>query len=281
MKTKPVISLIGSAIRVHLWEQLYKDLSKSNNVSFEIIFMGDKIPKFKLPENFRFYFTKVKPAQCLEAVFRKARGKYVCLIADDLIFSKGYLDKLFKVIQKQDDSTIVSGVYYFNNVKQPNYVNGDKTKILPVCGLIKKSLWKSVGGLDRRFIASYADTDLFLRIYKIGGKVILVNSAIANELNVHGEIGLYPSFGAVYDKPFFDSLWTTNKFPPSKFLFEFTRKFVGLDFLPKFKKLRMFFFQSVLTKYLLGISPKRRKSFEPFADKDLLLASQSRKGKWT
>src|SRR3989344_5098061 len=100
MKTKPSISLIGSAIRVQLWEELYNDLSKSNKVPFEIVFIGDKVPKFKLPANFRFYFSRVKPAQCWEAAFRKSSGDYVCLIADDANFSKGYFDKLFMVIQK-------------------------------------------------------------------------------------------------------------------------------------------------------------------------------------
>jgi len=280
MGTKPIISIISTAIRIHLWEKLYNDINRSNQVPFEIIFIGDKWPKFKLPKNFRFYFSNVKPMQCVEAAVRRAQGEYVCLIADDVIFSEGYFDNLYKKVDKYDDLTMVAGAYCLNGNEQPNFTNGDKSKILPVCGLIKRNLWKNIGGLDQRFITSYADTDLFLRLLKIGGKVNVVSDVIANEINKNGEVGLYPTFGAVYDKPFFDSLWTTNRFPQSKVVFEFTRKFVGLDFLPNFKKLRMFFYQSVLTRYLLGISEKRKKGFEPFDSKNILLTSQSRMGKW-
>ena len=47
----PVVSIYISAIRPFLWEAVYKSIAESNQVSFEIIFVGNVPPEFTLPEN--------------------------------------------------------------------------------------------------------------------------------------------------------------------------------------------------------------------------------------
>lgn len=65
MANNVAISLFGPSIRPELWMRLYRSLS-SNAVPFEIIFVGNRLPDFSLPNNIHFIYSEVKPAQCAE-----------------------------------------------------------------------------------------------------------------------------------------------------------------------------------------------------------------------
>jgi len=80
------VSIIATAHRPKNWEIVFN--SVVSNLNFEVIFVGPKkLPKnTNLPDNFRFIKSKVKPTQCVEIAIRASRGKFLLLIADDLVF---------------------------------------------------------------------------------------------------------------------------------------------------------------------------------------------------
>ena len=84
--SKPVFSLIAPAIRSDFYKRVYDSVSKGNKIPFEIIFVGNNKPKIKMPDNFHYIYSNVKPAQCLEIAARNAQGEYLIPLADDEVF---------------------------------------------------------------------------------------------------------------------------------------------------------------------------------------------------
>lgn len=243
MEAKPVISLIGSAIHTNLWLEFYESL-RGNVTSFEVVLVGDKRPHFVLPDNFRFIYSTVKPVQCVEIACRHARGDFVMVVADDILFSRSALDKMYdKWREIRDDNVIISSRWSKKGkdlAGKMNYFIGDaNSPLLPCSALIKKKLWQDLGGVDRRFIASCADLDIALRIYEIGGRIILCDDVWVDERKKKGEM-LYPTYGAKFDRPLLDSFWVKDG----------------------------------------RVMPHRLVSPEPLNDSHLLTITQGAKGKW-
>ena len=243
---KPLISLIGTAVRTNLWVELYESL-RNNRVPLEIVFVGDQKPKFNLPKNFTFIYSPVKPAQCLEIALRNAQGELVAPIADDAIFRNETIDNLYNLYEKEKNNKAIISFRWFKHGKLANsnvyyYFIGDTSSPeLPLSGLMMRSLWKQLGGIDRRFIASCGDTDLYLRSFEIGCKVYYCDNAIYEERKEKsGKKNLYPRYGQYFDRPLLDSFWV--------------RKQV--------------------------ISKKRFVPVKPFEDKNILSVTQGNTGEW-
>ena len=90
---KPFFSIAFSAIRNNLYKRTYDSLSKDCNVPFEIVYAGYSPPTEKMPDNFRYIYTTVKPAQCVEIAARNSSGEFIILASDDISFSDGFLNK--------------------------------------------------------------------------------------------------------------------------------------------------------------------------------------------
>lgn len=286
MKKKPTISLIGSGINVRLWKQLHTSLF-SNKVNFEIILTGHVRPRFELPSNFKHIYSETKPAQCAEISARNAAGEYIMLISDDLHFNHGFLDNLLEFYKENcTDKDCVSGlfkrsdlIYSIEDYKFWPGVNG--SPVMPLATCMKTSLWRSLGGADKRFIGVFWDLDLNLRLFENGGKSYVCKDCISEEIysNKYGSIftlylnkilvklkrivfgikigdGLYREYGIPHDRPLLDSFWTK---PTSKVLKE--------D-------------ESYASKDGYTHLIKRTTSFEPFDDLDILYCSQGPKGRW-
>ena len=73
---------------------------------FEVVFCGPNIPNFELPRNFKFIYSTVKPAQCLEIALRQFLGEYVIHINDDFLFSEKALDILYDRTKKSFEKKI-------------------------------------------------------------------------------------------------------------------------------------------------------------------------------
>lgn len=239
---KPIISLFGPGIKTDLWMRLYASLI-SNKVPWELILVGDHQPDFELPENFRFIYSKVKPAQCVEIGARHSIGELIMSMGDDLIFSDGALDDLYRQFTSlADDKTIVSCRFFFAGHEQTarnHYFQGQtNTPILPFGALLKRDLWMRLGGLDRRFIASFYDFDMAMRIYEVGGQTIISKDAVTNE--VHKGPRLVLEYGEPFDRPLLHSFWVKDG----------------------------------------RIVKNRLSPLEPFTDDDILTVSQGNKGRW-
>ena len=207
----PIISIIGTAKRTKLWSAFYEML-KSNEIPFEIIFVGPEKPAFSLPENFKYRESDVKPQQCIEAASRMATGEYLMPAGDDCVYSEHALDKIYDVVQSaKSDLAIGSLIYKKHQEKEieHRFINDDpNSPLMPYLGgIYKKSLWRELGGLDNRFISSHGETDMTLRIIEKGGFVIYAKDVYIDEIVKKGS-SLWQTYGRKFDHPLMMRLWT-------------------------------------------------------------------------
>lgn len=197
---KDKVSLFGPSIRPFLWNKLYKSLSY-NDIDFEIIFVGHVKPDFKLPENFKFIYAKVKPSQCSEIAFRETTGNYVMYMSDDYSFTKNYLDKCYEAfIKEKNENIVVSGRFISKKRKftKGNYhlVDGDfNTPIIPIFGFYNKKIRKELGSIDSNFIGACWQLDIALRLYEKGGYLIFVDDIWGNEKKIKSDKKLWTKVG--------------------------------------------------------------------------------------
>lgn len=205
----PLISIISSAIRTEYWLKLYSSLT-DNDTPFEIIFTGDRRPNFPLPNNFKFIYTTVKPVQCVEIAFREAQGEFILNLPDDItLLSNKVLDKLLQEYKTLSDKSILSCVYCLPNrdsTEMHRFEERDSSSpVMPVGGFLNRKLWNEIGGIDRRFIGLYWDLDMAMRLYEMGGNVVLSSNVFITENNPHSS--LYKRVGANHDRILLDNLW--------------------------------------------------------------------------
>ena len=247
---KPVISLICSAIRTKLWLGFYGRLT-DNETPFEIVFIGPKKPDFQLPENFRYIQSDVKPEQCLEAASRMAEGEYLLPAPDDVVYSDHALDRLLAAFLKaKNDLVVISMINRKAQMrsKEHRFIPSDPTSPrMPFFGgMVKKSVWRGLGGLDNRFVSSHGGTDMTLRILEQGGSVVYAEDVFIDEIVKSGP-RLWMTYGRKFDHPFMMRLWSTRSWKHG-----FRRRF----------------------------SKVRRDILHPYKDDRILDASQGFTGSW-
>src|SRR4030042_5938428 len=106
-----MVSLCGSAIQTEYWESFCEHTSKTR-IPFEEIFVGPTKPSFSPPANFHYIWSVTKPAQCHEIAMRAASGRYVMLIADDILLNENALEALVEQHESFDDEGAIIGVRY-------------------------------------------------------------------------------------------------------------------------------------------------------------------------
>ena len=209
-----VVSVIATAHRPKNWEVVFNSIV--SNLNFEVIFVGPKpLPrKVNLPDNFRFIKSKVKPTQCVEIAMGAALGKFILLIADDLVFETKYaLDILVESWMKLKNDYAISSCKYklhgvYQSEKDLRYFAGDlSTPLLPIGGLMLRSAVFEIGAVDNGFIGVFYDIDLVMRLYERGG-VLKINEVFLDE-----KVGLRRGStlcGDYWksDREYLNSLWT-------------------------------------------------------------------------
>ncbi len=247
----PKISIIAPAHRPQNWMDLYKSIGE-NDVEFELVFVGPNQPDYKLPNNFRFIRSLVKPTQCLEIALRNTTADLVMNIADDCMFKESRpLDRLYETYKNyNNDKIILSCRYMLNGEDQSECAYFSKsdsikgtydksTPVMPLCGLMSRNLLMSMGGIDKNFIAIMWDLDIAMRVHALGGDVILSDVFLEEDLDKSAGSELCNEFWE-HDKGFLDSLWTKNR----------------------------------------KVHLRRTKPVEPFDDRNILKASQGPRGRW-
>ena len=232
------ISLFGPAIRTNRWLKLYNSITNNNNLNFEIVFCGNVRPQFKLPFNFKFIFSKVKPSQCGEIALSNTTSNLVVLISDDCLFSDNYFDNIYN-FYNCNKNYIVGGKFKRNDIfyQKANYMLSESipdSPIFPMSPILNKKEIYSVGGIDKNFIAVMWHEDLLMRLiikYSKSTK-ILDNSYTYEETPASGNLikriyknyflkkflgkytpagpGLFIDYGYKYDLPFLKSCWIGN-----------------------------------------------------------------------
>lgn len=215
MRQSPKISIYGSAYRPQHWMALYNSIGH-NDIDFEIVFVGPNRPDFVLPDNFRFIRSLVKPTQCLEIAFRNATAELVMSMADDCQFkSPRPLDRLYETYKSyNNDKIIVSCRYMLNGEVLPDrllHFFGDdlSSPVVPLTALMSKKLLSDLGGIDRNFIAVMWPLDVAMRVYALGGDVIL-SDVFQNEDHSTSAGSVLCAEYWRHDRGLLESLWTNN-----------------------------------------------------------------------
>jgi hypothetical protein len=250
----PKIGIFASAHRPQNWMDLYKSIGE-NDVEFELVFVGPKQPNYRLPNNFRFIRSLVKPTQCTEIALRNTTADLVMPIADDCAFKGSRpLDRLYETYKNySNDKIILSCRYMLNGDDQSESasylsrierdgveLDAKDSLVMPLAGLMSRNLMMSMGGIDKNFIAIMWDLDIAMRVHAMGGDVILSDVFLEEDKdNKSAGSELCNEFWG-HDRGLLESLWTKNG----------------------------------------KIHLRRTKPVEPFDDRNILKASQGPRGRW-
>ncbi len=187
------ISIIAPAHRPHYWKELYSSIMKDLKLNVEFIFVGDKKPSFQLP-HFTYIYSTVKPVQCVEIAFRRAKGEVIHWTSDASMYSPSALQKAYNLYKsigsyksliefrnyegKKNKETLSQHILFNRTPIAKKYpsIMDKKYKMMPY-GLISNQLLKEIGILDNRFIAGQWDNDLIMRAYAVGAKMYLCGNA--------------------------------------------------------------------------------------------------------
>ncbi len=126
-----------------------------------------------------------------------AKGKYLLFLNNDTIVTEGWLDILVEELDDDfssaaagskllypDDTIQHAGVVfgedkipyhiYARERKEKHYVNKKRkfNAVTAACMLVRKDIFKKVGGFDENFVNGYEDVDLCLRIKETGKDIV-------------------------------------------------------------------------------------------------------------
>lgn len=209
---RPMISIFAAAIRPECWMDFYNSIGE-NETPFEVVFVGPNKPNYTLPSNFTYIQTQVKPTQCFEIGRRACRGELLLNTADDCNFVTEHpLDRLYEEYTAyNDDNLILSCRYMQNGVDRSVtdhffFCGVDGSPVMPMQSLMSRSLYDKVGGVDRNFVAVFWDLDIAMRVYAIGGKVLLSNVYANEDKSKKANSDLCAKWGGP-DRGFLEFLW--------------------------------------------------------------------------
>lgn len=204
----PDISLCASAVRIKDWKVFYKSIIP-NNVKVEVVFVGDVLPDFDLPDNFKFFYAPVKPTQCWEAAIRHSTGRYVSITADDAEYRPGSLDEMVNFMDTRFNNKIVGA---FETVENGTLITNDhfyKGKRMAPFFVFKREYYKYIGGADRRFIGGMWENDVIMRVHQDGGMIEVCDMAFVevNHLLKHNATSKSCEWHWKYSFPLLEALW--------------------------------------------------------------------------
>lgn len=204
----PDISLCASAVRIKDWKSFYKS-TVNNNCKVEIVFVGDVLPDFDLPHNFKYYYAPVKPTQCWEAAIRLSEGRYVSITSDDAEYTPNSLDNMVRFMDTRFNNKTVGS---FQTIENGNLITNDhmyKGKRMAPFFVFNRQYYQDIGGADARFIGGMFENDLIMRVHQDGGSVeVCDNSYVSvDHLLKHNATSKSCEWHWKYSFPLLESLW--------------------------------------------------------------------------
>lgn len=204
----PDISLCASAVRIKDWKSFYKS-TVNNNCKVEVVFVGDVLPDFDLPHNFKYYHAPVKPAQCWEAAIRLSKGRYVSITADDAEYTPGSLDNMVKFMDTRFNDKVVGS---FQTIENGNLITNDhmyKGKRMAPFFVFNREYYQKIGGADARFIGGMWENDVIMRVHQDGGVVEVCENAYVSVDHIlkHNATSKSCEWHWKYSFPLLESLW--------------------------------------------------------------------------
>lgn len=210
------ISLCASAIRTSHWLNFYHSLL-SNNISFEVIFVGNVRPDFALPNDFRYIYSNTKPAQCYDIAFRNATGELIHWTADDATYSEGALDKIYDFYKSFNNDKLIVALRTVEDgvdiTEGHRFIyKANNTPRMAPFGVMNRELFIKLGSYDKRFICGQSENDIVMRIYEIGGRLEICNnvSVFVHHVKIHSSGTLIRGNNYMEDRKVLESLWVKD-----------------------------------------------------------------------
>ena len=178
------VSLFASAVRTKDWMRFYNSL-KENTINWEVVFVGNVKPNFDLPENFKWIYANVKPAQCYEIAARHCKGELIGWTCDDATYSlhtiglpQKNLDKAYQYYKESGSEKNIVSMHTIEDGRDVwrqhrFFGKWNDTPVMAPMALINREIFHQIGGYDKSFVSAQAENDIVMRVYEIGGQVIL------------------------------------------------------------------------------------------------------------
>ena len=224
---KPLVSLFASAIRTKDWIR-FLDSLKNNTIPYEVIFSGPKEPTFdlsKYPE-FRYIYSNVKPAQTYELAARACKGLLCGWTCDDSTYEKPLnphpeknLDRAYKYYQEANNKKAIISMHTIEDNRDVWHQHRffgkwNDTPVMAPMALMNRELFMEIGGYDKNFISAQAENDIIMRVYEIGGTVVMAKEAYVyighRECHIRGIPGEHKSMIRQYyvaDRQVLENFW--------------------------------------------------------------------------
>lgn len=127
--------------------------------------------------------------------FKVASGDFITLLTNDVYVDDNWLESLLECFKREDCGVSTLASTQFNHKKENKIEEGNWWSV----AMIKKEIFDKVGYYDERFVNSWCDTDLLLRIYKAGYKMYRNFNCVVEHL-IGQTVYDNPSFKEDYDK---------------------------------------------------------------------------------
>lgn len=213
--------IVVATNRSAFWQRFCDALSKNSVEDLEVIFVGPAGPidgSLSVPTRFiHIADPAVGAAQCWEIGARAVDGELLGLMADDLVYTSGFLDAVHAAASELHNPYDTFTARYFHN-------NLDETAgqrmwsvpgmpLLPLGGFSFTEDYHRLGGIDKRFHGVFWDTDLYQHMYELGGRTTLLDQHTCDEQN--GSHWLY-SQNEIEDGQVLRQLWPVPITPEMK-----------------------------------------------------------------
>lgn len=189
-------------------EDCFTSLKKQTYVPLEILLIDNasidgsveyirecfpKVNVFINPENSGF-------GPAVNRGVEQAKGEYVLFLNNDLYLDEQCVENMARMIEEDKVGAVVPKILYFNDKNRinsfgnlinylglacPKYIDGDDRSHMQVeetaCGgifLVKRELFRQVGGFDQDFFMYHEDHDLSWRIRLLGKKLMVNPKAV-------------------------------------------------------------------------------------------------------
>jgi hypothetical protein len=183
---------------------------KNSSLDFEIIVVGPSNYKSS-NKYFKFFESYCKPAQCMEIAIQKSSGDQIIMWADDIFFTNQYkknLDILINFAKKNQRSLISLKLSNEINKNLKSYKYHSEIPgcpLLPIAAPINRKDLKKIKTIDKEFIATLYDIDIYMRLICCGYKTKFIDLYVKEKR--YSNYSLNKDFNNI-DRKYLDKLWT-------------------------------------------------------------------------
>ena len=160
---------IGKPSAIPMTYKCIKLAREKTKIDYELVIVETCSEYFKGYCDVHIYEkNRTTPTISCNRGLRAARGEFVVLLTNDVYVEEGWLERLYECFEKHSDcgaSTLAST--QFNHSIENKIEEGNWFSV----AMLPKKLLDRLGYMDEEFTGVFDDTDLLMRMYKLGYKM--------------------------------------------------------------------------------------------------------------